>query len=93
MACNEFKMNKGCALEEQTTWRVRCAGYILGAIMNYSIHLLLYAHIQFIVCFILMQNQNWVSYYKCSDVGYVLESGLLSCCKQLYALSHFIDIT
>jgi len=64
-------MNKGCALEEQTTWRVRCARYLSGTMMNYSIHLLLYVHIQFIVYFILIQNQNWVSYYKCNDVGYV----------------------
>jgi hypothetical protein len=42
MACNEFKMNKGCALEEQTTWCVRCAGYLTGTMINYSIHLLVY---------------------------------------------------
>ena len=39
--------------------------------MNYSIHLLLYVHIQFTVYFVLIQNQIWVSYYKCNDVGYV----------------------
>jgi hypothetical protein len=69
MACNEFQMNPRCALEEQTNWRVRCAGYVSGTIMNHSIHLPLYVHNQFIVYFILIHNQNWVSYYRCNDVG------------------------
>ena len=47
MACNEFKMNKGCALEEQITWHVRYAAYLSSTVMNYSIHFLLYGHIHF----------------------------------------------